>query len=84
MKEAVVTTRRLLGLRLSANHAIGGEREARAMEKAVVLETTTTEQRLIGMESFGTRERSNVWAGGEVGEEREREREREGERDEAV
>ena len=61
VKEAVVPTGCFpwLGLRTSSSNTGGWEREG-AMEKTVILETSRTEQSLIGVESLGTREGSNV------------------------
>ena len=59
MKEAVVPTRRFSWLRLGARNT--GSREGKgAMKKTVILETSRTEQSLVGVEGLGTGERSYV------------------------
>ena len=59
VKEAVVPTRCFSWLRLGARNT--GSREGKgAMKKTVILETSRTEQSLVGVESLGTGERSYV------------------------
>ena len=63
VKEAAVTTRCLPGQGLWTSNTSGREGE-RTVKKTVILETSRTEESLIGMESLGTREGSNVWTEG--------------------
>ena len=47
-------------MRLGAGHTISRKGRRGTMEKTVILETTRTEESLVGMEGLGTREGSDV------------------------
>ena len=60
VEEAVVTAGSLPGLGLGASNTGSGEGE-RAVKETVVLETSTAEESMVGVESLSTGEGSNVW-----------------------